>query len=107
MRDRGASGINCANSGPLMQGEGLASSPVVTQFSGGRGEQGPAGPQGPPGIQGEQGPAGPKQELQLSTTFQALLVYLLESFGTSLQRARLAKLQREEDYFTMAEIQQH
>ena len=52
----GTSGINCANNGPLMQGDGLASSPIVTQFGGGRGQQGPAGPQGPPG---EQGPAGP------------------------------------------------
>jgi hypothetical protein len=31
-----------------MQGDGLASSPIVTQFGGGQGQQGPAGP--PPTI---------------------------------------------------------
>ncbi len=55
-------GINCGNNGPLMQGDGLASSPIVTQFSGGQGEQGPPGPQGeqgPAGPAGAEGPAGP------------------------------------------------
>lgn len=32
----GVTGINCANNGPLMQGDGLASSPVITQFGGGQ-----------------------------------------------------------------------
>lgn len=52
------SGINCANNGPLMQGEGLASSPVVTQSGSGQGQQGPPGPPGPQGPQGEQGSKG-------------------------------------------------
>lgn len=37
-----SSGINCANNGPLMQGEGLASSPIVTQSGSGQGPPGPA-----------------------------------------------------------------
>lgn len=41
-------GINCANNGPLMQGNGLASSPVIAQ-SAGQDQQGPQGPPGPPG----------------------------------------------------------
>jgi hypothetical protein len=64
------SGINCANNGPLMQGEGLTSSPVFTQSGSGpqgpQGEQGPkgdtgaTGPQGPPGEQGSIGASGPQ-----------------------------------------------
>jgi hypothetical protein len=38
-----SSGINCANNGPLMQGEGLASSPIITQSGSGQGERGPPG----------------------------------------------------------------
>src|SRR5918995_2567452 len=58
-----SSGPNCANNGPMTQGDGTASSPIVSQSGG----QGPAGPQGPPGIQGEQGPPGPDKELQVRT----------------------------------------
>lgn len=88
-----SSGPNCANNGPLTQGDGIASSPIVSQ-SGGQGPagpqgpqglkgdtgpagppgpqgaagpQGPTGPQGPQGIQGEQGPPGPDKELQVRT----------------------------------------
>ena len=66
----GSSGINCANNGPLMQGDGLASSPIITQSGGGGGQQGPPGPQGPKGDTGDTGPigpAGPKQILQVRT----------------------------------------
>lgn len=45
-----SSGINCANNGPIMQGDGLASSPVVTQSGSGHGVQEP-----------------PKQELEVRT----------------------------------------
>jgi hypothetical protein len=39
-----ATGVNCGINSPLMQGDGLASSPIVTQSGGGQGEQGPPGP---------------------------------------------------------------
>ncbi len=64
-----SSGI-CANYGPMIQGDGSATTPVITQSGGQRGPpgpQGPAGSQGPQGIQGEQGPAGPTQELEVRT----------------------------------------
>jgi hypothetical protein len=37
----GVTGINCGNNGPLMQGDGLASSPVITLFGGGGQQQEP------------------------------------------------------------------
>lgn len=61
-----ADSTTCANNGPLIQGDGTASSPVVTQSAGGEpGPPGPQGPQGPKGEQGEQGPPGPDKELQV------------------------------------------
>lgn len=58
---------NCANNGPLIQGDGSASSPVVSQSAGReQGYRGPPGPQGPSGPQGEQGPPGPKGDSEVS-----------------------------------------
>ena len=68
-------GINCANNGPMIHGDGTAIALTPSQISSG-GEQGPVGPAGPQGETGAtgpqgpigpQGPAGAKQELQVRT----------------------------------------
>jgi hypothetical protein len=46
-----------------MQGDGLASSPIITQFGGG-GQQGPQGPPGPQGPKGDTGDSGTDKVLQ-------------------------------------------
>jgi hypothetical protein len=57
----------CANSGPLIQADGTANTPINSQISnGGReGVPGPAGPPGPPGPEGPPGTSGAEKELQV------------------------------------------